>query len=342
MKLKNDLILKVAKGKKTDKKPVWLMRQAGRILPEYRTLRAKVGNFKALLYDPALACEVTIMPINSLGVDAAIIFSDILVVAEAMNLPYKMVPGVGPRFENTIKTTADLKNLKICNGKDDIDYTIEAIRLTKRELNGKVPLIGFAACPWTLFAYMIEGKGSKTFAQAKKMLYTQADLSHQLLQMITQSTINYLNDQVEAGADMLQIFDSWAGILSPEQYRIFALPYIKQICDTINSVPLTVFAKGAYFALAEVGQLNCNTVGLDWNMPIGWSRTTVGNNKVLQGNLDPCMLYANASELKKSTLNMLREFGPHHHIVNLGHGVYPDTPLDNVKLFVDTVKAYQP
>lgn len=337
--LQNDLILRAARGEEVERIPVWLMRQAGRILPEYREVRAKMGGFKELVETPEFAAEVTIQPIDHLGVDAAIIFSDILVIPEAMGLPYQMIEKQGPWFENTIKTAADVERMKVAEA-DDVQYTIDAIGLTKRDLNGRVPLIGFAGAPWTIFSYMIEGSGSKTFSKAKKFLYTEPELAHKLLEKITLSTIAYLKGQIAAGADMVQIFDSWAGILSAEQYKEFALRYIAQICDAIDEVPKTVFAKGAYFAREEIGQLNCNTVGLDWNMDIAESRSLIGASKTLQGNLDPCVLYSKEEDIVAQTRQMLDTFGRQRYIANLGHGVYPDIDPAKVKLFVDTVKAY--
>ncbi|MBN8695748.1 MAG: uroporphyrinogen decarboxylase [Bacteroidetes bacterium] len=340
MSLKNDLILRAAKGEKTERTPVWLMRQAGRVLPEYREVRAKMGGFKELVETPEFACEVTIQPVDILGVDAAIIFSDILVIPEAMGLPYQMVEAKGPWFEKTIKTKADIDQLRTAHP-EDLHYVIDAIKLTKKELNGRVPLIGFAGAPWTIFAYMIEGSGSKTFSKAKKFLYTNPELSHLLLQKITDSTINYLKGQIVAGADMLQLFDSWAGILSPEQYNQFSLKYISQICDAINEVPMTVFAKDAHFARRDMGKLNCNTIGLDWTMDIAESRAMIGPDKTLQGNMDPCLLYADYDTIKKETIKMLKAFGPNRHIANLGHGLYPDLEKDKVKCYVDTIKEFR-
>jgi len=340
MGLKNDLVLKAARGEKTERTPVWLMRQAGRILPEYRAVRSKLGGFKELVETPEFACEVTIQPVDILGVDAAIIFSDILVIPEAMGLPYQMIEAKGPWFEKTIKTSEDINQLRVAQA-HDLPYVMKALELTKKELNNRVPLIGFAGAPWTIFAYMIEGSGSKTFSKAKKFLYTQPDLAHQLLQKITDSTINYLKGQIVAGADMLQLFDSWAGVLSPEQYSTFALKYISQICDAINEVPMTVFAKDAFFARKQMSQLNCNTIGLDWTMDIAESRLLIGENKTLQGNMDPCLLYADFDTIKKETQKMLKAFGPHRHIANLGHGLYPDLEKDKVKCFVDTIKEFR-
>ncbi|MDC0338819.1 uroporphyrinogen decarboxylase [Flavobacteriales bacterium] len=341
MRYKNDLILRAARGEKVERTPVWLMRQAGRILPEYRAIRQSLSGFKELVETPELAAEVTIQPVDILGVDAAIIFSDILVVPEAMGLEYQMIENKGPYFEKTIQTLSDLDKINVPDVDDTLHYVLEAIKVTKKELNNRVPLIGFAGAPWTIFSYMIEGQGSKTFSKAKKMLYTDKQLSHQLLEKITQTTIKYLKAQIKAGADIVQIFDSWAGILSHEQYLEFGMKYVSMICNAINEVPVTVFAKGAYFARKEMGELNCNTIGLDWNMDIQKSRELIGKEKTLQGNLDPCMLYSDFDTIKLETSKMLSSFGPNRHIANLGHGVYPDMHPDKVRCFVDTVKEFK-
>ena len=341
MELKNDLILRAAKGETTERTPVWLMRQAGRILPEYRAVRAKLSGFKELVETPELACEVTIQPVDILDVDAAIIFSDILVVPEAMGCEYQMIPGKGPIFENTIQNEKDVEAMRVADPYEHLGYVLDAIKLTKKELSGRVPLIGFAGAPWTIFAYMIEGSGSKTFSKARKMLYTDPELSKKLLTKITKTTITYLKAQIEAGADMVQLFDSWAGILPHNQYMEFSYPYIQQICDAIDEVPITVFAKGAYTVRSEFGTLNCNTIGVDWNMNIQETRQLIGTDKTLQGNLDPCLLYADNNTIVSETKKMLELFGSHRHIANLGHGVYPDTDPNKVKLFIETVKAHQ-
>ena len=339
MQLKNNLFLRAAKGEKTERTPVWLMRQAGRILLEYRKVREeKAKDFKTLVKTPELATEVTIQPVDILQVDAAIIFSDILVIPEAMGLNYEMEEKRGPLFPKRITAESDLKSLHIAQA-DELQYVLDAISLTKRELNERVPLIGFAGAPWTIFSYMVEGKGSKTFSDAKKMLYTQPEFSHKLLELITQSTINYLKGQIKAGADVLQIFDSWAGILGPDQYSDFSLRYISKICDAITEVPVIVFAKGAFFARAQMNKIRCSVVGLDWNMDIKESRELLPD-KVLQGNLDPCALYGSFDDIKRETKKMLDAFGPHKHIANLGHGLYPDTEADKVKCYIDTVKEY--
>lgn len=342
MALQNDLLLRAARGEKTERVPVWLMRQAGRILPEYRKVRESVSGFVELATTPELAAEVTLQPVDILGVDAAIIFSDILVIPEAMGLPYQMVEKKGPWFENTIESAADLNKIHVADPEVALSYVSEAIRITKDELAGRVPLIGFAGAPWTIFSYMVEGSGSKTFSKAKKMLYTEPELSHMLLEMITDSTVRYLQMQIKYGVDLVQIFDSWAGILSPEQYEEFGLRYISRICDAIDEVPVTVFAKGAYFARKKMGELNCETIGLDWNMSVAASRRLIGDSKTLQGNLDPCVLYASDDEIEKQTIRMLESFGGHRHIANLGHGVYPDISPEKVKVFIETVKNWRP
>lgn len=340
MEIKNDLLLRTARGEEVERPPVWLMRQAGRILPQYRALRARLSGFKELVETPDLAAEVTIQPVDELGVDAAIIFSDILVIPEAMGLPYEMVEKRGPVFPKTIgdeKGIAALLSGEEAAGR--LSYVYEAIRRTKESLDGRVPLIGFSGAPWTLLAYMIEGKGSKTFAGAKRFLYTEPVLAHRLLEKITETIIYYLRQKADTGADLLQIFDSWAGILSPQQFREFSLPYISKICEALPSTPVTVFAKGAWFALEELADLDCQVLGLDWNVNPSWGRAST-KGKVLQGNLDPCLLYADHSFIRKNTVEMIESFG-RRHIVNLGHGVYPDTPLEHVRTFVDTVKNYR-
>jgi uroporphyrinogen decarboxylase len=336
--LRNELLLKALAKQPIERTPIWLMRQAGRILPEYRKVREAAGDFKTLVTTPELAAEVTIQPVDILGVDAAIIFSDILVIPEAMGLPYEMEERKGPFFPKVVTNESDVQSLRIAQA-GDLQYVLDAIKMTKRELDGRVPLIGFAGAPWTIFSYMIEGGGSKTFSKAKKMLYTNPKLSHVLLEKITQSTIVYLKAQIAAGADVVQLFDSWAGILSPEQYREFSLKYIRQICETITEAPKIVFAKGAFFAREQMNSLPCEVIGLDWNMDIAESRRLLPS-KILQGNLDPCALYGSLEEVRKEARKMLDQFGIHPHIANLGHGLYPDIEVEKVKCFIDTVKEY--
>jgi uroporphyrinogen decarboxylase len=340
MQIKNDLLLRVIRGEEVERTPVWLMRQAGRILPEYRAVRESVSGFLELAQTPELAAEVTIQPVDLLGVDAAIIFSDILVVPEAMGLPYEMIEKKGPWFPQTIGSAADLKRLQIADPGTSLNYVLEAIKLTKKGLNVRVPLIGFAGAPWTIFAYMVEGGGSKTFSKAKAMLYTNPELSHQLLSKITDSTIAYLKAQISAGADLVQVFDSWAGILSHDQFKEFAIPYLKKIGDSIQDVPKTIFAKDAHAAFSDLNTLDYQTIGLDWTMNPKEVRSIVGSNKTLQGNLDPCVLYADRDTIRKHTKEMLDRFGTERHIANLGHGVYPDIKPENVKHFIEAVKEF--
>lgn len=337
----NDLILRTINGEPTERYPVWLMRQAGRILPEYRAVRANLSGFKELVETPERAAEVTIQPVDLLDVDAAIIFSDILVIPDAMGLPYQMIEKKGPWFEKTIRTADDVNLVS-----DDIDvadklsYVFEAIKLTKKELAGRVPLIGFCGAPWTIFCYMTEGEGSKTFSKAKRLLFADPEMAHQLLDKITTVTIEYLKGQIAAGVDIVQVFDSWSGVLGPTEYSEFGMKYVRRICDAVNEVPVTVFAKGAYYAREDLASLNCQTIGLDWNMDIAESRKLIGNEKTLQGNLDPCVLYADYKTIEKKTKNMLNSFGNQRHIANLGHGVYPDTDPEKVKCFIETVKGF--
>jgi uroporphyrinogen decarboxylase len=262
------------------------------------------------------------------------------VIPEAMGLDYEMIEKKGPYFPKTIQTKQDIDNLRIADAAESLSYVTDAIKLTKRELNGSVPLIGFAGAPWTIFSYMVEGSGSKTFSKARKFLYTEPVAAHLLLDKITQSTIGYLKAQITAGADIIQLFDSWAGILPPYQYTEFSLKYISRICDAITEVPVIVFAKDAYFARKELASIKCNVVGLDWCMNVAESRQLLPG-KTLQGNLDPCVLYADRFEIKKVTEQMLKEFGPDRYIANLGHGLYPDIEKDKVRFLVDTVKNYQ-
>jgi uroporphyrinogen decarboxylase len=339
MNLQNNLLLRAAKGEQVERTPVWVMRQAGRVLPEYRATRARAGSFITLVRTPELACEVTLQPVDILGVDAAIIFSDILVIPEAMGLPYEMDEGKGPRFPNTIKTKEDLARLSTTEIEGKLNYVAEALILTKQELNGRVPLIGFAGAPFTLFCYMIEGQGSKEFAKARRMMRENPELAHALLSAISDATIAYLKMQIASGADLIQLFDSWAGVLGPDSYREFSLPYINRILAAIPEVPRTVFAKGAWYAIEDFANSPCETIGLDWTIQPELARKWAGA-KTLQGNLDPSVLYGDFASIKKATREMLQKFGTQKHIANLGHGVYPDISPDNLKCFIDTIKEY--
>ena len=336
----NDLFLRTARGETVERPPVWLMRQAGRILPQYRALRASLSGFKELVSTPDLAAEVTVQPVDELNVDAAIIFSDILVIPEALGLDYTMVEKVGPRFPKTITSAADVDALRPAeDAPQHLGYVFDALDATKKRLDNRVPLIGFAGAPWTIFAYMVEGGGSKTFSKARRLLYQDPALSHRLLERIAVATAAYLKEKTRHGADLIQIFDSWAGVLPPDHYREFSLRYIDLICRELEGTPVTVFAKDARHALPDIGQLDCQVVQLDWIADIQQARTQV-NSKVLQGNLDPTQLYASPEKITEATRQMLDTFG-RKHIANLGHGVYPDTPLQGVKAFVNAVRDYR-
>jgi uroporphyrinogen decarboxylase len=337
----NNLLIQAALQQPHSRPPVWLMRQAGRILKEYKAVRSQFEGFKHFVKTPEACCEVTVQPVDILGVDAAIIFSDILVVPEAMGCNYEMIESKGPWFENPIKTQHDIDALTT-DMSSALGYVTDAIRLTKTALKGRVPLIGFAGAPFTIAAYMIEGSGSKTFSQTKKMFYQNPEMAHQLLQKITDSTLAYLIAQIEAGADLVQLFDSWASILSTSQYRTFGLQYLMQICDGIKAqyphIPITIFAKGANFSLHEIAAINCDVIGLDWNIDLDYALKN-SSPKTLQGNADPCLLYADRQTIETHARQMLQSFEGRHYIANLGHGLYPDTPVDNVKYFIDAIKT---
>jgi len=337
--LENDLLLQALQQKKTERYPVWLMRQAGRFLVEYRKVREEVGSFKGLLENPEKAAEVTIQPVDIIGVDAAIIFSDILVVPEAMGCYYVMEEKKGPFFPKPIRKMEDLSSLNLpILKKSNLKYTLEAIQITKYRLKNRVPLIGFCGAPWTIFAYCTEGTGSKTFSIAKRLLYQNPEFTSHFLDLITKATIIYLKGQIESGVDVIQIFDSWAGILTKEDFEMWSLPYLQKICNEISEVPIIIFAKGANFSLESINQLNCKGIGLDWNIPIKESQKIL--TKTTQGNIDPCWLYAPQNLLKEKIQTFLESL-PLNHIVNLGHGIYPDTPRDQVIQFVQQVKNFK-
>lgn len=337
----NDLLLRTINKESVERPPVWLMRQAGRILPEYRAVRASLSGFVELVHTPDLAAEVTIQPVDLLGVDAAIIFSDILVIPECMGLPYELIEKKGPFFPRTITSPKDIEDLtEGQNAAENLTYVYDAISITKQRLNGRVPLIGFSGAPWTLLSYMIEGQGSKTFSKAKAFLYKSPEEAHKLLNKLTTTIIAYLKLKIEAGVDVVQVFDSWAGLLDRHLYNEFCIPYLKRIVDTITEVPLIVFAKGAYFALEDIINLGSEVVGIDWTVEAKGFRKKYGDSFVVQGNLDPCTLYGDTKTLDDRILNMINGFEKHH-ICNLGHGVYPDTPLENVKHFINKVKSFR-
>lgn len=338
--LQNDLLLRTLRGEQTERTPVWMMRQAGRYLPQYMALREKYGFFERC-QTPELACEITIQPVDIIGVDAAILFSDILVVPQAMGLEVQLIESKGPVLPNPIKTSDDLQRLRLPDVNESLGYVFEAVKLIKQELNGRVPLIGFAGAPWTLLCYMVQGKGSKTFDEAKAFCYQQPALAHQLLQMITDTTIAYLKGQVKAGVDTVQIFDSWGGLLSKEDFETLSLPYINQIVQALKDETLVIiFAKGAWYSLKEMSATGAHGLGIDWCITPAMARDLAGDDIVLQGNFDPAKLLAPISVIKKEVRSMLNNFGGNHHIANLGHGILPNVPVDHARAFVDTVKEY--
>ncbi len=338
--LKNDLLLKALRGDEVSRPPVWMMRQAGRYLPQYMTLRAKY-DFFTRVETPELACEITLQPIDIIGPDAAIIFSDILVVPQALGVQVLMEEGKGPVLPATIKTRADIDKLETEGAAERLDYVCRAIALTKKELNGKVPLIGFAGAPFTILCYMVEGKGSKTFDRAKQFCFTQPLLAHQLLQKITDTTIEYLKAQVSAGADCVQVFDSWSGMLAPVDFETFALPYLLQISDALSQLcPVILFPKGSWYALKQISESSASAIGIDWTITPQFARTQTSGNITLQGNFDPIKLLLPPKEIKQEVKKMIDGFGTRRYIANLGHGILPHIPVDHAKAFVDAVKEY--
>ena len=339
--LKNDLLLRALRKEKVERPPVWMMRQAGRYLPDYIKLRNKY-DFFTRVQTPELATEITLQPIDQVGVDAAIIFSDILVIPQAMGLEVLMEEGKGPSLPKTIQTSADIDSLVITGAEESLKYVMDALTLTKKELNGRVPLIGFAGAPWTILCYMVEGKGSKTWDKAKQFAYTNPAMAHQLLQKITTITIDYLKAQVKAGADTVQVFDSWAGSLSPSDFKIFAQPYLLQIADALKDhAPVILFPKGTWYALEDLSKSSASGIGIDWTITPAYARKLTQNNITLQGNFDPAKLLAPIPQIKKWVKEMIDEFGTQNYIANLGHGITPNVPVDHAKAFVDAVKEYK-
>lgn len=338
--LKNDLFLRACKRQPIERTPIWMMRQAGRYLPEYRAVREQ-ADFLTMCKTPELATEVTIQPIDLIGVDAAILFSDILVIPEAMGMTLEMHEGQGPVFPKPIRSEEDAKELKSIDPTFDLKYVLDAVTLTKKELNGRVPLIGFSGSPWTLLTYMVEGRGSKNFSEVKKLIYNNPQLAHKLLSKISDTVAEYLSAKIEAGCNAVQIFDTWGGILTPDDFNEFSLQYIQSIVSNIKRTnePVIVFAKGVHYNLEGLVQTGADVIGLDWTMDLGEVRKLVGDKVALQGNLDPTKLYGNEDVIKNEAAKILQSYGKGSgHIFNLGHGILPDVPPTNAKLLVDFVK----
>lgn len=340
-KLTNDLLLRALKGEDVERPPVWMMRQAGRFLPQYMKLREKYTFFERV-ENPELACEITLQPIDELEPDAAIIFSDILTIPQALDIDVQMVPGKGPVMGNPIKTTDDAFSILAEDIPQKLQHVMDAITLTRNELNGRVPLIGFAGAPWTLFCYMVQGEGSKNFDKAKSFLYQHPDAARHVMKELTKATIDYLHAQVEAGAQAIQVFDSWAGLLSPDDFNEWALPYLLEITSSIKDVPVILFAKGSWYALERLSfKSNAAALGLDWTVSPEYAREKTRNDITLQGNFDPSHLLAPIPEIERQTKRMIDRFGTQRYIANLGHGILPHVPVDHARAFVDTVKGYQ-
>ena len=345
--LKNDRYLKALLRQPTDTTPVWIMRQAGRYLPEYRETRKQAGSFLDLCKTPDLACEVTLQPLRRFDLDAAILFSDILTIPDAMNLGLYFAEGEGPKFERPLRSQADIDALFGPDPSDSLRYVTDAVTLIRNELGGQVPLIGFSGSPWTLATYMIEGGSSKDYHHSKGMLYREPKALHQILDVTARAVIAYLNAQVEAGAQALMVFDTWGGVLTPQAYEEFSLRYMQQIVVGVQRqhdgavIPITLFTKGGGQWLEKIAATGCDGVGLDWTQPIGQARKRVGNQVALQGNLDPNVLYADADEIRNQVKSLIEDFGAHPgHVFNLGHGIHQTVNPDHLKVLVDAVHEF--
>jgi uroporphyrinogen decarboxylase len=340
----NDLFLRACRREPVERPPVWMMRQAGRYLPQYREVRQR-ADFLTMVRTPELAAEVTLQPVDLIGVDAAIIFSDILVVPQAMGMRLSVDDGVGPRFHKPLRAPADFQRLRDVAPDEGLDYVLEGLRLARRELAGRVPLIGFAGAPWTLMSYMVEGEGSKSFSQAKRLLLEAPSRAHSLLSRLAKAVGNFLVAQVKAGAQAVQLFDSWSGALGPADFREFALPYVSEAARLARTAgaPVIVFCPGSGWALEEIASATgADVVGVDWQTDAGEARRRLPASQVaLQGNLDPCWLYARPPEIRKRTHAMLDSFGGRAHIANLGHGILPDVPVEHARAFVDAVRDWR-
>jgi uroporphyrinogen decarboxylase len=339
--IKNDLFLRTLKGETVERPPVWMMRQAGRYLPEFIAIREKY-DFFTRCRTPELASEITVQPIRRYGMDAAILFSDILVIPQAMNIEVEMKEGVGPWLPNPIRSQKDVDNVIVPDVTVELGYVMEAIKATKELLNDDIPLIGFAGSPWTILCYCVQGQGSKNFDKAKEFCFTQPVAAHTLLQKITDTTIAYLKEKVKSGVDVVQIFDSWGGMLSPTDYQEFSWKYINQIIEALkDDAPVIAFGKGCWFALEDMAKSNASALGVDWTVAPQVARKLTGNKITLQGNFDPVRLLSPPKVIKKMVHQMIDEFGKDKYIVNLGHGILPHVPLDNAKAFIDAVKEYK-
>lgn len=344
VELRNDRLLRALLRQPVDMTPVWVMRQAGRYLPEYRATREKAGSFMQLCMNPELACEVTLQPLRRFPLDAAILFSDILTIPDAMGLGLYFAEGEGPNFRNPVRSAADIAKLAVPDPEDQLRYVMDAVRLIRRELNGSVPLIGFAGSPWTLATYMVEGGSSKEFARIKKLMFDEPVLVHALLQTVTRAVTLYLNAQIAAGAQAIMIFDTWGGVLTARDYREFSLAYMQQIVSALSreadgrKVPVILFTKGGGPWLESIAASGCDAVGLDWTCDLGAARQRVGDKVALQGNMDPSVLYASPARIRAEVETILASYGPGNgHVFNLGHGIHTGINPDHVAVLVEEV-----
>ncbi|WP_094751481.1 uroporphyrinogen decarboxylase [Psychromonas sp. CD1] len=342
--LKNDRYIRALLKQEVDKTPVWMMRQAGRYLPEYKEIRAQAGDFMSLCRNADLACEVTMQPLRRFDLDAAILFSDILTIPDAMGLGLYFENGEGPKFERPICCKKDVDNLIMPDPEVELQYVMNAVRRIKKELNGSVPLIGFSGSPWTLATYMVEGGTSKAFTKIKKMAFADGEILHALLDKLSESVIQYLNAQIEAGAQSVMIFDTWGGVLSPRDYELFSLQYMHKIVDGLHrtyagkKVPVTLFTKNGGQWLEKIAATGCDCIGLDWTIDIASAKERVGDKVALQGNMDPSILYASETRIRQEVDIILQGYGKGvGHVFNLGHGIHLDVPPENAKIFVDAV-----
>ncbi len=332
--------MRALRGEEVERPPVWMMRQAGRYLPQYMKIREKYSFFERV-ETPELACEITIQPIDELEPDAAIIFSDILTIPQALGIDVELVSGKGPVLDNPIRSADDAFAILAEDIPEKLNHVMEALTLTRNELNGRVPLIGFAGAPWTLFCYMVQGQGSKNFDKAKAFLYQHPDAARHVLKELTRATIDYLKAQIEAGAQAVQVFDSWAGLLGPEDFNEWAMPWLMEISEEIDEVPLILFAKGSWYALERLSfRSNAAALGLDWTITPEYAREATRNRLTLQGNLDPTKLLGPIDDIQHQTKRMIERFGKDKYIANLGHGILPNVPVDHARAFIDTVKEY--
>ncbi len=345
--LKNDRYLKALLKQETDTTPVWIMRQAGRYLPEYKETRKQAGSFLDLCMNPELACEVTLQPLRRFDLDAAILFSDILTIPDAMDLGLYFSEGEGPKFKHPIRSQADIDKLFVPDPSEKLRYVTDAVTLIRQELGGQVPLIGFSGSPWTLATYMIEGGSSKDYHHSKGLMYENPKALHHILDVIAKSVVSYLNAQIEAGAQSVMIFDTWGGVLSPEAYQEFSLRYMQQIVEQLHreydgqTIPVTLFTKGGGQWIELIADTGCNGVGLDWTLSIDEARKRVGDKVALQGNLDPNVLYAAPETIRQHAKQLIEKFGNHTgHVFNLGHGIHQTVNPDNLKVLVDAVHEF--